>query len=196
MIANIIDFDTSLFLFLNGLHAEWLNDFFYYISQIYTWIPLYILILFIIIKRWKKQSIPIIVAILMTIICTDQSCNAIKHTIQRERPSHNSALASEIHLVTGTSGELYRGGHYGFPSAHAANSIAFALFVIFFVAQRNKWIIISVIFWSLLLAYSRIYLGVHYPLDIICGLLLGSCWSLFWIWFSFKLLRRYQIKKV
>lgn len=196
MMAAIIDFDTRLFSFLNGLHADWLDPFFYYFSQIYTWIPLYLFVLFVIVKQWKKKSLFIIPLLILTIVCTDQSCNIIKHSVARLRPSHTVELQDTIHLLTDTDGNLYRGGLYSFPSGHAANGIAFAFFVIFFVAKRRKWVLISIICWTILLAYSRIYLGVHYPFDILCGLILGSCWSLFWIWIFYRYLNKIVNKKI
>lgn len=185
---TLLNWDTLVFQFLNGLHATWLDGFFYVVSQMVTWIPLYIILIIFLIKKQGKRAWIIIPLMLITITCVDQSCNVIKNTVQRPRPSHTEALATTIHLHQNNDGTYYYGGAYGFPSAHAANSMAFAIMIIFFLTKNKKGLSVAMILWALLLAYSRIYLGVHFPLDILTGLILGGCWSTFWIWIHNKFL--------
>ncbi len=174
---QLLQLDTDIFLFFNGMHNSFADVFFYYFSQMWVWIPLYVLLLWWIIKVYGRKSWLVILMFVLTTVFVDQSCNFIKHSVCRPRPSHTEALEQDIHLVAGPDGNLYYGGAYGFPSAHAANTMALAFSVIFFLSKRKKWIITLAIIWSLLSAYSRIYLGVHYPIDILCGFVLGICWS-------------------
>ena len=180
MMAQIEYIDTQLFLFLNNLRAAWLDTFFYLFSNTYIWIPLYLLVMVCIIKQWKKKSWIILLFFLLAITCSDQNCNLLKKNIGRLRPSHTVALEGKVNLVMRSDGTPYRGGKYSFPSAHASNSIVLLLFFVFFT-KRNRWILILMSLWVLLFIYSRIYLGVHYPLDILFGLLFGSCWALLFI---------------
>ena len=112
--------------------------------------------------------------LVLTIVLSDQSCNLLKKSTQRLRPSHTVELEHKIHLVEKPDGTFYRGGQYGFPSAHAANAMVFALFVFFFAGNRKMWTLLAIFFWAALLGYSRIYLGVHYWLDVECGYLVGA----------------------
>jgi undecaprenyl-diphosphatase len=171
---TVTNLDTVVTLFLNGLHASWLDPIMYWISNQFVWIPLYLFVLFVTIKKWKKKSVVFIVLLVLAITVSDQSCNLLKKSTQRLRPSHNTELADKIHLVEKPDGEFYRGGKFGFPSAHAANSMVFALFVFFFAGNRKMWVLIAIFFWAALLGYSRIYLGVHYWLDVEFGYLVGG----------------------
>ena len=178
MIASLLTQDQSIFLFLNGMHSPWADVFFYWVSNRFVWIPLYAVLAFFLIKKWRKRAIPIFIALTLCIFLTDQSCNLIKHSVQRPRPSHDPVLSEQVHLVAKPDGTLYKGGPYGFPSSHAANSMALALWVILYLGERRKWLIIGMLCWVLLVSYSRIYLGVHYPSDLLVGWILGACWAL------------------
>ena len=178
MIEYLLPTDQSIFLFFNGLYSSWADVFFYWVSNRFVWIPFYAILAFFLIKKWRKKSIPIFIALILCIFLTDQSCNLIKHSVQRPRPSHDPVLSEQVHLVAKPDGTLYKGGPYGFPSSHAANSMALALWVILYLGEKRKWLIIIMLCWVLLLSYSRIYLGVHYPSDLMVGWILGACWAL------------------
>jgi len=174
MVETILHLDTLVTLFLNGLHAPWLDPVMYWVSNRYVWIPLYFLVLFFVIKKWKRSSALLVLLLVLTVTISDRGCNILKNNVKRLRPSHTIELEHTIHLVAKPDGELYRGGKYGFPSAHASNAMAFALFVFFFAGNRKMGILIAIFFWAALLGYSRIYLGVHYWLDVECGYLAGA----------------------
>jgi undecaprenyl-diphosphatase len=169
----LLNLDKSLFLFLNSLHTPFFDHFFYTITNTWVWVPLYVFILFLTYKKWGKKTIVILILLIGTVFITDQTCNVIKSSTERLRPSRNSELVEQIHLYQKSDGTYYKAGKYSFPSAHAANSMLFAIFVIIFIAEKRKWIIGAAILWSLMLGYSRIYLGVHYPIDVISGFTLG-----------------------
>jgi len=168
---NLIDtlnvWDTNLFLVLNSLHSTFFDGIMFAISAKLTWIPLYIAVLYVLINSWKREAIWLIIALVLCIVFSDQiSSGLIKHLVQRLRPSHVANLNGIVHLVKG-----YSGGLFGFVSSHAANSFGFALLSSLIFRQRNYTAAIFV--WAVLIAYSRIYLGVHYPLDILGGMFVG-----------------------
>jgi undecaprenyl-diphosphatase len=168
---NVIDslklLDTNLFLFLNGLHSSFFDEFMYVFSEKLTWIPLYVSVLYIVIKFWKSKSLWVILALVLCIVISDQvSSGIIKDLVQRPRPSHAENLKGLVHLVNN-----YGGGRFGFVSSHAANAFGFAL--LSSLLFKNRTYTIAIFCWAFLNAYSRIYLGVHYPLDIFGGILVG-----------------------
>lgn len=167
LIQQLNFYDTGLLLFLNGLHNSFFDAFMYTFTQIYVWIPFYLSVIYVILKSQKKEGLWIILSLILCIVMADQiSSGIIKNSVQRLRPSRDPALEGLIHTVN-----AYVGGKFGFTSSHAANTFSFALFSASYF--RNKNFSIAVISWSLINCYSRMYLGVHYPLDIVGGLLVG-----------------------
>jgi undecaprenyl-diphosphatase len=182
MFDKLAALDTNLFLLLNSWHTPFWDHTMWFISGKIEWLPLYVLVLAFIIYHYKKQSILIIAGILLAVTLADQlAVHAFKDVFERLRPSHNPNLVDRIHLVNG-----YKGGLYGFVSNHAANTFAFALFVCLLL--KNKWFTVGIFFWAILVSYSRIYLGVHYPGDVLCGAILGSLigWLVFIIYDKIK----------
>jgi undecaprenyl-diphosphatase len=113
-----------------------------------------------------KAWLPII-AIIIAVVLSDRISTAIKKKVQRVRPTHDIVLADKVHTVNN-----YRGGNYGFVSSHASNTFCVALLVAL-IFETSTWITLLLFFWAILVSYSRIYLGVHFPLDIIFGAILG-----------------------
>ena len=168
LIQQLNFYDTQLLLFLNSLHNSFFDGFMYTFTQTYVWIPFYLSVIYVILKSQKKEAaFWVILSLILCVVIADQvSSGIIKNAVQRLRPSRDPALEGLIHGVN-----AYVGGKYGFTSSLAANTFSFALLsAIYF---RNKNYSIAVIFWSLMNCYTRMYLGVHYPLDIVGGLLVG-----------------------
>jgi undecaprenyl-diphosphatase len=158
--------DQSLFLFLNGINATWLDPIMKAVSSFWIWYPVVALFIFLVVKKYRKKFwIPVVVAIICFAL-TDQSSNIVKKSVERYRPSHNIEIADRVHIV-----DNYRGGQYGFFSGHAANSFGLALISLLFL-KNKKWTVF-VLIWAAIVSYSRIYIGVHYPSDIVVGTFSG-----------------------
>jgi undecaprenyl-diphosphatase len=170
MIEQILQYDTELFLFLNNLGNTSWDWFWLAYTTTWYWVPFYALLLYLIYKQWGNKPILITVAIVaLMILFTDQITNLFKYGFERSRPCHVDALIHQMRIVREGCG-----GRFGFFSGHASNSMAVAIFVGLMLKQRFKYLIYVLVVWSMVMAYSRIYVGVHYPLDVFCGMLFGS----------------------
>jgi undecaprenyl-diphosphatase len=159
--------DTDLFLFLNSLHSDFFDTLMWYASATRTWIPLYMLILFLMYRQlgWRRFLLMALGLALCVLLADRISSGFFKPLVARLRPTH--ALGDAVHTVRD-----YRGGRYGFVSSHAANMFAIAVYSLLVV--RRKYFTVFMLLFALFVSYTRIYMGVHYPLDIICGGLLGA----------------------
>jgi len=185
----MLKLDKQLFLLINGAHAPWLDAVMTFVTSAYTWIPFYVLLfVYIIVKKeynlgnpFKKRdgtrndvivaggwkiAVFILAATLLTFLLTDQiSAGVIKPLVHRLRPSHDPATENIARFITG------RGGMYGFVSNHAANFFGLAAITTLFIRKKwYTWLIFSI---AILVSYSRIYVGKHFPGDVICGAILG-----------------------
>ena len=167
MLEFLNTIDTKIFLFLNGINNPFFDQIMWFITKKESWFPLYLLLIGFIIYKYKKRSWIIIPCIILLIALADQiSTNLFKDVFKRFRPSRVDELKDVIHLLHGK-----RGGKYGFVSSHATNAFAAATFLSYLF--RNKIFTYSIFSWAIIVAYSRVYSGVHYPGDIFCGALLG-----------------------
>ena len=168
--------DTNLFLFINGVHAPFFDSFMFLVSNKLVWIPLYASVLYVLIRHWKKEAIWLVLALILCIVISDQiSSGILKDLVKRLRPSHAEDLKGLVHLVKG-----YAGGKYGFASSHASNAAGFALLSALLLKRRIYTY--SIVAWAVITGYSRIYLGVHYPLDVLGGFMIGALAALGCYW--------------
>lgn len=184
-IDTLVQYDQQLFLWLNGMHAPWADTLMYWITYKFTWVPMYLFLILLTIKTEGKKSIAIIVTVIVAVIIADKITSGImKPYFGRLRPCHEPSLAGLVHEVTGC------GGSFGFASSHASTS--FAVAVVWFTLLKQKvqyiWIILV---WAALYSYSRVYVGVHYPGDILAGGMIGWLVALIFTNIYFTFLTKY-----
>jgi undecaprenyl-diphosphatase len=185
----IVEADHQLFFYLNGLHQPWLDGVMTALSNKLFWIPLYAWIYYLIYKKYGKGSIVILLCTIAMIFFSDQTANVFKALVQRYRPTHHPTFGQLVHTVND-----YRGGTYGFFSSHASNAFAIVMYVLLLLKPSTKtfkWILIS---YACLTSYSRIYLGVHYPADIVFGAMCGLFLGFLFYNFVKVLLEKWNIK--
>ena len=201
MLEQLLHIDTEILLAINGWHAPWADTLMWIVSAKTTWIPLYLLLIGLLVWRYRQpaptpikwlQKVPacvvMIVVIGLAVGAADFIASGIlKDWVARPRPSRVPELEGVLHLVNG-----YKSGQYGFVSSHAANTMAVAL--LFSLIWRNKIATVGLMLWVAANCYSRIYLGVHYPTDILGGLIVGSLVAVggYWLLGRCRLVERNQ----
>jgi undecaprenyl-diphosphatase len=180
--------DTQLFLAINGSHSSFFDAFFMLFTSMIVWIPLYLMILYLVFKKYNQQGFWILIFLILAVVLSDQLSVLIKVMVHRLRPSHEPLLLGKVNLPTG------EGGMYGFVSSHATNVFSFAFLMGYLTKNRRLFIVL--LGWAFITIYSRVYVGVHYPLDVICGAILGTLigWGIYKLLFYFD--RRFQGKKI
>lgn len=183
------DIDARLLLIVNGAHSPFFDSVMWCISGRWIWVPFYAVLAYLLFRRmsWKRASI-CLVTIGLIILAADQTCaTLIRPEIGRLRPANlNNPLSSFVHVVNG-----YRGGRYGFPSCHAANIFALAVFMSLVI--RHKWFTVMMFSWAFVVSYSRMYLGVHYFGDLFCGATIGSLFAVLFYYLQNYLFKRLNI---
>lgn len=183
------DIDARLLLIVNGAHSPFFDSVMWCISGRWIWVPFYAVLAYLLFRRmsWKRASI-CLVTIGLIILAADQTCaTLIRPEMGRLRPANlNNPLSSFVHVVNG-----YRGGRYGFPSCHAANTFALAVFMSLVI--RHKWFTVMMFSWAFVVSYSRMYLGVHYFGDLFCGATIGSLFAVLFYYLQNYLFKRLNI---
>lgn len=169
MLEYLKNLDQELLIFINSRHSPFWDKVMITASDKYFWIPFYALLLAFLVYRFRRQSYVLVPAIALTIGAADSISSAIfKPWVARLRPCHDASLAKVIYLVNGC------GGSFGFMSSHAANSFGLAVLMTVTLERKYNWLKGLLFAWALVVSYSRVYLGAHFPGDIVAGALLGS----------------------
>lgn len=167
MFDYLNDIDTDALLAVNGLHDMFQDALWWMVSAKWSSLLLVLALIWILLHQNRRHALLVLAMIAIAILIADQvSSGLIKHLVERLRPTHDPSLGDAVHIVNG-----YRGGMYGFVSSHAANSFAVATFIA--LLMRHRLVTCSLFAWAALQCYSRVYLGVHYPGDILGGIVVG-----------------------
>ena len=169
ILQSVIDLDTQVFLTVNSMHNTYWDTFMWLFSDKYVWIPLYVSLAFLIFKNYypKVFLYCLLTVLVMTVFTDGVSSHILRPYIGRLRPSNlDNPISDVVHIVDG-----HRGGKFSFPSSHSANSWGLVFFIIYFFRQRL--LTLFMVLWALVVCYSRLYLGVHYPGDLFVGMIVG-----------------------
>ena len=182
MLESLLSLDERLLLFLNSFHAPWLDNLMFVLTNGKVYAPFFIVVIGLIIYRFRWKGAFVLLLVALVIILGDQlSSSLLKPLIGRLRPTHEPHLDGLIHIVNG-----YKGGLYSFVSSHATNS--FGIAAILWLTLRKQFAWMGIFFaWATLFSFTRIYLGVHYPGDVLCGALLGTAIAYFIYWLAKKI---------
>lgn len=182
-LVNSYDHIAMLLLNFGEYHTPCLDFFFFMVSQIAVWIPVVLVFLFTIFKNKGREGFLILgVVVILFLLCDQISSGLLKPLLARPRPSHDPSIETALSYVFN-----YKGGAFGFPSSHAANSFGFAVFSALLL--RNRFYTVVSLIWAILCSYSRIYLGVHFPCDILVGTIIGVAIA-FLCYFCYELASR------
>lgn len=189
MIEYLDHIDQAALVTINGMHTAYLDQLMWCITSRLSWALILVALLWSLRRDWR-QALLVIAMVALTVLIADQlSSGLIKHAVERLRPSHNPDLAGTLHLVNG-----HKGGMYGFVSSHAANSFGVAMLI--GLIYRHRRVMAALMFWAVLQCYSRMYMGVHYPGDIlggaVIGLLVGYLCYRLWRLVEHRWMHRYE----
>ncbi len=180
MLEQILEFDQQVFLLLNSWHSGVADFLMYWLSNKPVWIPLYVFLIFLVIKAYRRKAIVVLLMVVLLITISDQvSVHLFKNVFLRLRPCHEPSLQGMVRAIDGC------GGKYGFISSHASNSFALAVFMVLAIGRRYHPYILLMLVWAAGVCYSRIYLGAHYPGDVLAGAVVGSIEAAF-VYFLMK----------
>jgi len=186
MFESLKTLDRNLLLSINSTHSPTLDVIMWYASK--TW-PTVILVLFIayfVYRKFKlKRAMEFILGCALVAATADLTSNTVKHGFKRYRPTHNLEIREKIHLVNN-----YQGGQYGFFSGHATTTFGVCTFIILCVNWLQRRYMFLIVLWALLVVYSRMYLGVHYPSDILIGIITGVLFG----WLGFIIMNTFFMK--
>lgn len=184
-------YDRKLLLKINSIHNESLDWLMWQYSEIYIFLPIAFILLFFYYKRYQlRNTVALLLCCAISVAFTDLSCNVIKHSVKRYRPTHNLEIKDQLHLVKEKNGEFYRGGKYGFFSAHAANTVGVTTLLFLaasWVPRRMRFLFFLIPF---MILYSRVYIGAHYPSDVMVGAVHGVLMG----YLTFIIFRKYFFK--
>ncbi|MDR2962879.1 MAG: phosphatase PAP2 family protein [Bacteroidales bacterium] len=201
-VANLLHGERNLFLVLNGSNSVLLDGIMSAVSSSKIWIPLYVFVLFMIFyrsifRKHEKQadfrtnlyySLFVTLFFILLIVCCDQfSSGLIKPIFERPRPGHHPDFKDVVKVVNN-----HRGGGYSFISGHATNAVGFAVFCS--LMFKNRWVTAVALVWGLFIAYSRIYLGMHFVSDVVGGIIVGTLIALSLYYVAFVPLRKKLFK--
>lgn len=187
MLEALIQWDQELFLWLNGQHSPGWDPIWATITHRETWYPLYIVLIGLIFYQDRQRGWWTVLLLILAVVLADQITSGLmKPLFARPRPCHEEALAGLVHTVNGKCG-----GRFGFASSHAANSFAVAVFLFRLWWPKWRWLGWALLVWAALVSYSRIYMGVHYPADVLVGGAIGALAG----GQSYRLIARFPFRK-
>lgn len=169
LLGGVQRLDEQLFLLLNSLGSERWDGLWLFVTNKFSWIPFYLALMYRVYRQLGWKNLLLVVALIVVMItATDQLANLFKQGFERPRPCREEHLKELIRFVAP------RCGRHGYFSAHAANSMAFAVFLGLLFRRSHRYLAIFLLFWASAVGFSRIYVGVHYPLDTLTGLAVGA----------------------
>lgn len=188
MLQTLKEWDRDLFVWLNSLGIEHFDRFWLFVTQIETWIPLFFFLFLLIFYVYGfKKGLVVIFFTLLTFSVTMAFTNLAKESVARLRPNNVAALNHIIRI-------LQKPTNYSFFSGHASSSFAVTTFVVLAIRQHTKWVYLAFL-WPIIFALSRIYVGVHYPSDLLVGALVGTLIAFLFYWVCKKVLKRVEVHK-